>query len=79
MMDLVDAFGGGSDQPEAEPAPTRDDAADALASQEEKDRQRRALLAGRQSTMLSGAGGVPSESTGTRMLTTVNMARSLTS
>jgi hypothetical protein len=71
-MDITDAFGGGNDQPEIEPAPTRDDAANALQEQEDRDKQRRALLAGRQSTMLSGTGGVTSEMTGMRMLSSAS-------
>jgi hypothetical protein len=56
-------------KPHLEPPPSRDDAADALQRREEEERKRRGLLAGGGVTQLTGTGGVPSELTGTRMLT----------
>jgi hypothetical protein len=51
------------------PPPTRDTAADALQQQEEEAKKRRAALQGMTSTMLTGAGGVATELTGTRTMT----------
>lgn len=58
-----------SPPPKVEPAPTRDTAADALASQEEEAKKRRAMLQGMQATMLAGSSGVATELTGSRQLT----------
>lgn len=59
-----------SPPPKIEPPPTRESVADDLQRQQEEEaKRRRATLQGMASTMLTGAGGVTTELTGSRSLT----------
>lgn len=72
MEPVLSAIGLGSSKPQSSkvaPAPTRDAAADSLAATEAEDKKRRAWQTGASSTQLTPAGGVASDMTGTRMLT----------
>jgi len=63
-------FGGEQAQPiHVEPPPTRDSAADAIAAAEAEDKKRRAWQQGVASNQLTATGGVTTELTGSRMLT----------
>lgn|SRR5690349_12175731 len=62
-------FGGQQKSVQVEPPPTRDSAADAVASAEAEDKKRRAWQQGVGSNQLTATGGVTTELTGSRMLT----------
>lgn len=63
-------FGGDHAMPmHIQPPPTRDTAADAIAAAEAEQRKRRAWQKGIGSNQLTATGGVTTELTGTRMLT----------
>jgi hypothetical protein len=66
-------FGGGQPKPaQVEPPPTRDSAADAVAAAEAEDKKRRAWQQGVSSNQLTATGGVTTELSGSRMLTSGN-------
>lgn len=72
MEPVLNAIGlGGSKQsaPKVGPAPTVNTAADAVAAADAEDKKRRAWQTGTSSTQLTPVGGVSSDLTGTRMLT----------
>lgn len=58
-----------SSAPKVGPAPTVNTAADAIAAADAEDKKRRSWQAGASSTQLTPVGGVSSDLTGTRMLT----------
>lgn len=63
---------GGEQQPiHVEPPPTRDSAADAIAAAEAEEKKRRAWQTGASSNQLTSTGGVGTELTGSRSLTSV--------
>ncbi|HVY97883.1 MAG TPA: hypothetical protein VHA35_00175 [Dongiaceae bacterium] len=65
----------GVEQPKpihVEPPPTRDSAADAIAAAEAEQKKRRAWQQGVGSNQMTATGGVTTELTGSRMLTSGN-------
>lgn len=69
MSFVKDMFGGSQQAQPAPVAPTRDVAADALAASQSEDKKRRAWQTGAASTQLTTTGGVPTELSGSRTLT----------
>jgi hypothetical protein len=69
---MAQMFGGDAKAPAVEPPPTRDTAADAVAAAEAEEKKRRAWQQGVSSNQLTTSGGVTTELTGSRMLTSGN-------